>query len=215
MEVIQFIRNFSDAQYIIHWGSLAFLIFIVFAECSFLAGFFLPGNSLIFMAGILCHSKPETLGVNLFVLILLLSIAAIIGYYIGYWFGFKTMGPRCMKPDTKIFIFKKWWIDHTINLYDQHGGKILIVGRFLPLIRNFAPVIGGMIQMDYRKYMVHNVIGAFIWVGSLAGIGYYFGSDPRVFNNIGYIIMGLIIITVASLFVQTKAKNKRQLRNNS
>lgn len=209
MEVIQFIRNFSDAQYIINWGSLAFLIFIVFAECSFLAGFFLPGNSLIFMAGILCYSNPETLGVNLFVLIVLLSIAAIIGYYIGYWFGFKTMGPRCMKPDTKIFIFKKWWIDHTVNLYDQHGGKILIVGRFLPLIRNFAPVIGGMIQMSYKKYMFYNVIGAFIWVGSLAGIGYYFGSNPWVFNNIGYIIIGLIIITIASLFVKTKATQNR------
>lgn len=209
MEVIQFIRNFSDAQYIINWGSLAFLIFIVFAECSFLAGFFLPGNSLIFMAGILCHSNPEILGVNLPVLIVLLSIAAMVGYYIGYWFGFKTMGPRCMKPDTKIFIFKKWWIDRTINLYDEHGGKILIVGRFLPLIRNFAPVIGGMIEMDYKKYMLYNVIGAFIWVGSLAGIGYYFGSDPWVFNNIGYIIIALIIITIASLFVKTKATKNR------
>jgi len=90
------------------------------------------------------------------------------------------MGPRCMKPDTKIFIFKKWWIDRTINLYDQHGGKILIVGRFLPLIRNFCTSDRWMIQMDYKKYMLYNVIGAFIWVGSLAGIGYYFGSDPWV-----------------------------------
>lgn len=210
MEAIQFIRNFSDAQYIINWGSLAFLIFIVFAECSFLAGFFLPGNSLIFMAGIICRSKAETFGVNLPVLILLLAIAAIIGYYIGYWFGFKTMGPRCMKPDTKIFIFKKWWIDRTVNLYDDHGGKILIVGRFLPLIRNFAPVIGGMIQMSYRKYMLYNVIGAFIWVGSLAGIGYFFGTNPWVVNNITYIIIGLIIITVASLFVKTKATKNNQ-----
>ena len=205
MQAIQFIRNFSDAQYIINWGSLAFLIFIVFAECSFLAGFFLPGNSLIFMAGIICRSKAETFGVNLPVLILLLSIAAIIGYYIGYWFGFKTMGPRCMKPDTKIFIFKKWWIDRTVNLYDEHGGKILIVGRFLPLIRNFAPVIGGMIQMSYRKYTLYNAIGAFIWVGSLAGLCYFFGTNPWVVNNISYIIIALIIITIASLFVKTKA----------
>ncbi len=210
MEAIEFIKHLSDPQYIINWGSLAVLIFVVFAECSFLAGFFLPGNSLIFMAGILCHSNPEILGVNLPVLVVLLSIAAMTGYYIGYWFGFKKMGPRCLKPHTKIFIFKKWWIDRTVNLYDQHGGKILIVGRFLPMIRNFAPVIGGMIEMDYKKYMLHNVIGAFIWCGSLAGIGFYFGSDPWVFHNIGYIIMGLIIITIASLFVQTKAKNKRQ-----
>lgn len=210
MEAIEFIRNLADPQYIINWGSLAFLIFIVFAECSFLAGFFLPGNSLIFMAGILCQSHPETLGVNLPVLVVLLSVAAMIGYYIGYWFGFKTMGPRCLKPNTKIFIFKKWWIDQTMNLYDAHGGKILIVGRFLPMIRNFAPVIGGMIHMDYKKYMLYNVIGAFIWVGSLAGIGFYFGSNPWVFKNIGYIIIGLIIITIASLFVKTKAQNRRE-----
>src|SRR5476649_713676 len=114
MQVFDFIKHLTDAQYIIGWGSLSLLVFIVFAECSFLAGFFLPGNSLIFCAGIVCHSNPETLGVGLPILIPLLSIAAMIGYYIGYWFGVKTMGPRCLTPTTKIFIFKQKWIDRTI-----------------------------------------------------------------------------------------------------
>jgi membrane-associated protein len=204
-QVFEFIKHLTDAQYIIDWGSLALLTFIVFAECSFLAGFFLPGNSLIFYAGIICHSNPEILGVGLPVLIILLSIAAMIGYYIGYWFGFKTMGPKCLTPTTKIFIFKQPWIDRSVRFYDNHGGKTLIIGRFLPMIRNFAPVIGGMIHMDYKKYMIYNVIGAFIWVGSLAGIGYFFGSDPWVKNNISYIIIALITIAIASLFVKTKA----------
>jgi membrane-associated protein len=205
IEGINFIKHLTDAQYIIGWGSLLLLTLIVFAECSFLVGFFLPGNSLIFFAGIVCHSNPETLGVGLPVLIAFLSIAAMVGYYIGYWFGFKTMGPKCLTSNSKIFLFKKIWVDRSIQYYDDHGGKTLIVGRFLPLIRNFAPVIAGMIQMDYKKYMIYNVIGAVIWVGSLAGIGYFFGSDPWVKNNISYIIMVLIIITIASLFVKTKA----------
>jgi membrane-associated protein len=200
MQVVDFIKHLTDPYYIINFGSLTILTFIVFAECSFLAGFFLPGNSLIFIAGLVCKSKPEMIGgANLPVLIVLLSIAAMIGYYIGYWFGFKTMGPRCMTPTTRIFIFQKKSIDLTINFYDQHGGKTLIVGRFLPLIRNFAPVIGGMIHMNYRKYMVYNVIGAFIWVGSLAGIGYFFGSSVWVQANIGFIIMVLIIITIEAV----------------
>lgn len=205
IEVINFIKHLTDAQYIIGWGSLLLLTLIVFAECSFLVGFFLPGNSLIFFAGIVCHSNPEILGVGLPVLIAFLSIAAMAGYYIGYWFGFKIMGPKCLTTNSKIFLFKKIWVDRSIQYYDDHGGKTLIVGRFLPLIRNFAPVIAGMIQMEYKKYMFYNVLGAVIWVGSLAGIGYFFGSDPWVKNNSAYIIIALIISTIASLFVKTKA----------
>jgi len=205
MEVLEFLKHLTNAEYIVNWGSLALLVFIVFAECSFLVGFFLPGNSLIFISGLVCYSKPEVLGVNLPVLIILLSLAAMLGYYIGYWFGIKKMGPKCLTQSTKVFFFKKKAVDMTIQYYDDHGGKTLIVGRFLPLIRNFAPVIAGMIQMNYKKYMTYNIIGAIIWVGSLAGIGYFFGSISWVQKNIGYIIIALIIITIASLFVKTRA----------
>ncbi|MGZ4033629.1 MAG: DedA family protein, partial [Bacteroidia bacterium] len=143
MHIFDFLKHLTDPYYILNWESLAGLTVIVFAECSFLAGFFLPGNSLIFISGLICYSKPEVLGVNIIVLIIILSIAAMIGYYIGYWFGFKTMGPRCLTETTKIFIFKKRSADLTAEFYDEHGGKTLIVGRFLPLIRNFAPVLAG------------------------------------------------------------------------
>ncbi len=209
MYVVEFIEHLTDPQYIIHWGSLWVLSLIVFAECSFLIGFFLPGNSLIFMSGVICCSNPEILGgVSLPVLILAFTAAAFMGYFIGYWFGLKKMGPKCFTETAKLFVFKKWWVDNYIQAYDDHGAKILIVGRFVPFVRTFAPVIGGMIQMNYRRYMTYNIVGAVIWVGSLASLGYFFGASEWMQNNIGYLIIALIIITLASIIIKSNPFRK-------
>ena len=196
-------------MFIINWGSIVLLTFIVFAECSFLVGFFLPGNSLIFISGIICYSKPAILGVSLPVLLLSLSFGAMFGYFIGYWFGRKQLGPKWLKENTRVFFFKKKYVNQGIRFYDEHGGKTLIIGRFLPLVRTFAPIIGGMVQMHYRTFMLYNIVGAFVWIGSLTSIGYFLGMYPWVQNNIGYIIIVLIIITIASLFVKTKRKKSK------
>lgn len=210
MDLVELLKHLTDPNYIINWGSLLILTSIVFAECSFLVGFFLPGNSLIFISGIICYSKPEILGVSLPVLFFSLSFGAMFGYFIGYWFGRKQLGPKWLKKNTRVFFFKKNYVDATIRFYDEHGGKTLVIGRFLPLVRTFAPIIGGMVQMHYRKFMFYNIVGAFIWIGSLTGIGYFFGMNPWVQNNIGYIISALVIITVASLFVKTKAQQGKR-----
>lgn len=207
MNVLDFLKHLTDSQYIINWGSLAILAFIVFAECSFLVGFFLPGNSLIFYAGFICHSKPETLGVGLPVLIIVLSLAAMLGYYIGYWFGAKKWS-HALTETTRFFLFKKKPVDWTIQFFDDHLVKTLIVGRYIPFIRTFAPVVAGMLFVNYKKYMIYNIIGAFIWVGSLAGAGYFFGSNLWFERNISYIVNTLIIITVLTFIVKTRvAKN--------
>jgi membrane-associated protein len=205
----EFLKHLTDPLYIINWGSLAILTFIVFAECSFLVGFFLPGNSLIFISGIICAAKPEILHTGLPFLILSLSFGAMFGYFIGYWFGRKQLGPKWLKEKTRVFFFKKKYVDHTIRFYDDHGGKTLVIGRFLPLVRTFAPIIGGMVQMHYRTFMFYNIAGALIWIGSLSCVGYYFGTNPWVQENIGYVIIALIIITIASLFVRTKRINRQ------
>jgi membrane-associated protein len=211
MYVVDFIKHLTDPQYIIHWGSLLVLSLIVFAECSFLVGFFLPGNSLIFMSGVVCYSNPEIIGgVSLPVLILAFTAAAFMGYFIGYWFGLKKMGPRCFTQTARLFVFKKWWVDNYIQAYDDHGAKILIVGRFVPFVRTFAPVIGGMIQMNYRRYMIYNIVGAIIWVGSLASLGYFFGTSAWMQNNIGYLILALIIITLASIIIKSYSFRKQE-----
>jgi len=191
--LIEFLKQLTDPQSIIAYGGLALLLFVVFAETGLLIGFFLPGDSLIFISGMICVSKPELLGVNLPVLILLLCSAAIVGNIVGYWFGYKVGPPLFERKDS--LIFKKRYLEVTRKFYDKNGGKTLIIGRFLPIIRTFAPILAGVVKIEFKKFMLYNVIGAVAWIGTLCSIGYYLGTYPWVQNNIGYIVIGLIIIT--------------------
>ena len=191
--MIEFLKQLTDPQSIIAYGGLALLLFVVFAETGLLIGFFLPGDSLIFISGMICVSKPELLGVNLVSLILLLCTAAILGNIAGYWFGYKVGPPLFERKDS--LIFKKRYLEVTRDFYDKNGGKTLIIGRFLPIIRTFAPILAGVVKIDFKKFMLYNVVGAFAWIGTLCSIGYYLGTYEWVQKNIGYIVIGLIIIT--------------------
>ncbi len=207
--VIEFLKQLTDPHSIIQFGGIALLLFVIFAETGLLVGFFLPGDSLVFISGMVCVSKPELLGVNLPVLILSLSVAAIVGNVAGYWFGKKVGTPLFQRTDS--FIFKKRYLEVTRRFYDKNGGKTLIIGRFLPIIRTFAPILAGVINVDFKKFMVYNVIGAFAWIGSLCSIGYFLGTHKWVQENIGAIVIGLIIITtipVLTTFLQER-KNKQ------
>jgi membrane-associated protein len=204
--MIEFLKQLTDPQSIIQYGGLALLLFVVFAETGLLIGFFLPGDSLIFISGMICVSRPELLGVNLVQLILSLSLAAIIGNCAGYWFGYKVGPPLFRKEDS--LIFKKKYLELTKAFYDKNGGKTLILGRFLPIIRTFAPILAGIIKIDFKMFMVYNVVGAFAWIGILGSVGYYLGTYKWVQDNIGYIVIGLIIITMIPLFL-TWLKNRK------
>lgn len=191
--MIEFLKQLTDPQSIIAYGGLALLLFVVFAETGLLIGFFLPGDSLIFISGMICVSKPELLGVNLISLILLLCTVAILGNIVGYWFGYKVGPPLFERKDS--LIFKKKYLEVTRDFYDKNGGKTLIIGRFLPIIRTFAPILAGVVKIDFKKFMLYNIVGAFAWIGSLCSIGYYLGTYIWVQQNIGSIVIGLIIIT--------------------
>ncbi|OFY86966.1 MAG: alkaline phosphatase [Bacteroidetes bacterium RIFCSPLOWO2_12_FULL_35_15] len=204
--MIEFLKQLTDPQSIIQYGGLALLLFVVFAETGLLIGFFLPGDSLIFISGMFCVSKPELLGVNILVLILLLSAAAILGNMVGYWFGKKVGPPLFNRKDS--FIFKKRYLEVTREFYTKNGGKTLILGRFLPIIRTFAPILAGVIKIDFKKFMVYNVLGAFAWIGLLASIGYYLGTYLWVQENVEYIVIGLIVITIFPIISAFKKKNK-------
>ena len=195
--MIEFLKHLTAPESIIQYGGLALLLFVVFAETGLLVGFFLPGDSLIFISGMICVSKPELLGVNIFVLILLLAGAAVIGNMAGYWFGHKVGPPLFKRKDS--LIFRRKYLIITQKFYNKNGGKTLIFGRFLPIIRTFAPILAGVIRIDFKKFMLYNFTGAFAWIGLLAGIGYYFGTYPWVQENVGYIVLGLIIVTLIPL----------------
>lgn len=205
--MLEFLKQLTDPESIIQYGGIALLLFVVFAETGLLIGFFLPGDSLIFISGLVCVSKPELLQVNIFVLILLLVIAAVAGNMAGYWFGYKVGQPLFNRKDS--IIFKKQYLIITEKFYRDNGGKTLIIGRFLPIIRTFAPILAGVIRIDFKRFMVFNITGAVAWIGLLAGIGYYLGTYEWVQKNVGYIVIGLIIITMIPIVI-TYIKEKKQ-----
>jgi membrane-associated protein len=205
--MLEFLKQLTDPESIIHYGGLALLLFVVFAETGLLIGFFLPGDSLIFISGMICVSKPALLGVGILELIILLSIAAVLGNITGYWFGHKVGPPLFKRKDS--LIFKRRYLELTQEFYKKNGGKTLIIGRFLPIIRTFAPILAGVINVDFKKFMIYNVIGAIAWIGILSGIGFYLGTYEWVQKNIGFIIITLIIVTLIPL-VATYSKSKKE-----
>lgn len=207
--MLDFLKQLTDPESIIHYGGLWLLVFVVFAETGLLVGFFLPGDSLIFIAGLVCATKPHLLGISFIALLPLLMAAAILGNVFGYWFGKKAGEKLYSRKDS--LLFRKKHLITTQAFYEKHGGKTLIFGRFLPIIRTFAPVLAGVIKVDFKIFMLYNVIGAFAWIGSIANIAYFLGKQfPIIENYIGYIVIGLIVITaipVVITYLKSRKKN--------
>jgi membrane-associated protein len=205
----EFLKQLTDPESIIQYGGLALLLFVVFAETGLLIGFFLPGDSLIFIAGLLCRTRPELLGVNIVLLLLLLIAAAVLGNIAGFWFGHKV-GPRLFTRKDSL-IFKKRYLETTKAFYEKNGGKALILGRFLPIIRTFAPILAGIIGIPFSRFMFYNVTGAVAWIVSMGLAGFFLGQIQWVQDNIGYIVIFLIVITlipVGTTWVRSRARKQ-------
>jgi membrane-associated protein len=160
---------------IIGLGIFAVLI-VIFAESGLLIGFFLPGDSLLFTAGALYATGilPGNVPINIHFFVVLLFIAAVLGDSVGYWFGRKA-GPRIFKkPDARIF--KQAHIQNAQNFYEKHGGKTIVMARFVPIVRTFAPIVAGAGKMDYRRFLGFNLIGGFLWTFGITYLGYFAGQ---------------------------------------
>lgn len=169
------IPGFDLVDIIITLGIFAILI-VIFAESGLLIGFFLPGDSLLFTAGALFATGvlPGNVPINIHVFVFLLFFAAVLGDTVGYWFGRKA-GPRIFsKPDAKIF--KQAHIKHAQSFYEKHGGKTIIMARFVPIVRTFAPVVAGVGRMEYGRFLSFNLIGGFLWTFGITYLGYFAGK---------------------------------------
>jgi len=191
----EFLKQLTNPNSIIEYGGLWLLLFVVFAETGLLIGFFLPGDNLILLAGILCKAKPGLMHVSYLELILLMTLAAVFGNTSGYWFGRKAGEKIYARKDS--WLFKQKQIEITRTYYDKYGGNLtLIIARFLPIVRTFAPIIAGVIKIDFLKFMFFNVIGAIAWITSLTAIGYFLVQlFPKITDYMGYIFIALIILT--------------------
>ncbi|HEV8539184.1 MAG TPA: DedA family protein [Bacteroidota bacterium] len=193
-------------ELILAYGSwtYAILFAIIFCETGLVVTPFLPGDSLLFAAGALAASGPLD-GVWLFVL---LSIAAIIGNTVNYWIGY-TLGPSVLKK--KLRFLNTSHLDRAHAFYEKHGGKTIIVARFLPIIRTFAPFVAGIALMNHGRFMFYNIVAGIGWVGIFVGGGYYFGNLPVVKSNFSIVILAIIVLSMAPAVIEVvRHKSKKQ-----
>ena len=155
-----------DVEGIIRWGGLLMLVVIIFAETGLMVGFFLPGDSLLVTAGVFSAAGH----LELWTLLAAVTAAAIVGDQVGYWIGYRA-GPLLFRREDSL-LFKRRHLLRAHAFYERHGGKTIILARFMPIIRTFAPVVAGVGEMRYRRFVAFNVVGGFLWVWSMALLGF-------------------------------------------
>jgi membrane-associated protein len=187
---IDIFHELTDVETLVRVGGLTAMTAIVFAETGLLVGVFLPGDSLLVTAGVFAAAGK----LNVWHLIGLLSIAAVVGDTVGYWFG-RRVGPALFKRPKSV-LFNPNHLRRAHDFYEKHGGKTILIARFMPIIRTFAPIVAGMGGMNYRRFVAFNVFGGVFWVISMTGIGYFLGRIPGVREHIEVVIIIVVLLSI-------------------
>lgn len=207
MELLELLLHFDEhlANFIAAYGAwvYALLFGIIFAETGFVVTPFLPGDSLLFVVGSLAGSGF----LNFWLIYTLLIIAAILGDTVNYWTG-HHLGPKVFKKQNSK-LFNKQHLETTRKFFEKHGGKTIILARFLPIVRSFAPFVAGMGSMNYPTFLAYNVVGAFVWVTSMMAAGYFFGSLPIIKDNFEKAVFVIILLSLVPPVIEyIKAKRE-------
>jgi membrane-associated protein len=188
-----FIHRLRDLPALVQWAGYVGLTAIIFAETGLLVGFFLPGDSLLVTAGLLC-SQPG-FGLNVYLLGGILTVAAIVGDTVGYAIG-RATGPRIFTRPDSLF-FNRKHLQRAHDFYEQHGGKTIVMARFIPIIRTFAPVVAGVAEMRYASFVAYNVFGGLLWIWSMLFTGYFLGRYvPGIDKHIEKVILVVIFLSI-------------------
>ncbi len=216
---------FTPMFYIIY-GGLWLLLIIIFAETGLFVGFFFPGDSLLFVAGILSTPLVDSISlntgsdfINLLIIAGLCSLAGILGNMVGYFTGLKV-GPVMFNWRDR-FLFKKKYLLQAQEFYEKHGGGAIIFARFLPIIRTFAPIVAGIVAMDKKKFVFYNIVGSIAWVTSMLFIGHYlnefckrqFGIDLE--KHLEVIVIGIVLVTTAPVLIKLFSGKKKTVAGKS
>ncbi len=191
------LQQFIDPEKLLKEGGFYVVMFVIFAETGLFFGFFLPGDYLLFLAGMFVATGK--LDVNIWVLILGLFVSAVLGNFVGYWFGRKT-GP-VLYQRKESFFFKHRYLKAAEEYYNKQGAFALIMGRFVPIVRTFAPIFAGVVKLDFKRFALYNLAGAIIWIASLTLLGYFLGKrfEKEINDYLLYIIIGFVVITTIPL----------------
>jgi membrane-associated protein len=188
-----FFNKLRDLPALVQWAGYVGLSAIIFAETGLLIGFFLPGDSLLVTAGLL--AADPAFGLNVWWLGLILSVAAIVGDTVGYNIG-KQTGPRIFTREDSLFFHKKHLL-RAQAFYAKHGGKTIIIARFMPIVRTFAPVVAGVGQMEYRRFLAYNVFGGIFWIWSMLMIGFVLGTRfPALTQHLEKLIILIVFLSI-------------------
>ena len=205
----EFFRVVYDVQGMIQWGGTLLVCVIVFVETGLFVGFFLPGDSLLVSAGILAAAGL----LDLWALLTLVAACAVVGDQVGYWIGRKAGQTLYQREDS--FFFRKRHLEQAHNFYEKYGGKTIILARFVPIARTFAPAVAGAAEMNYRKFVSYNVIGGILWVWSMVLGGYFLGRlvGPEVLSKrIHWVIAVVVFLSILPVFYEAwQARRKNNL----
>jgi membrane-associated protein len=188
-------------------GDIAFWVVlgIIFAECGLLIGFFLPGDSLLFITGLFIASGA--ISINIGLAVTLLFLAAFAGNLTGYWIGYKAGPPLFSRPDSRIF--KQVYVDKTNVFFARYGGRAIIMARFVPIVRTFITAVAGVGRMPFGRFALFSAIGALLWAGGVTLAGYFLGNIPFVKDNIELILILVVFVSVVPIVFEV-VKHRRQ-----
>jgi membrane-associated protein len=206
---VEFFLDLAAGRYalddLIRWGGYLVLVAIVFTETGLLVGLFLPGDSLLITAGLVAAAG----GLNIWWLNLLLCVAAVTGDSVGYAIGAR-IGPRLFARERSLF-FNPRHVERTRRFYARHGAKTIVIARFVPIIRTLAPVVAGVGQMSYRRFLFYNVAGGVAWVVSMTWTGYLLGQAiPDIDRHIHLIVMVVVLLSVIPIVVEIARERRKR-----
>jgi membrane-associated protein len=208
-------QTILNPQWYIEIGGLYMLLFVIFAETGLFVGFFLPGDSLLFVAGIYAEELGnEFFGVHYLVIMMLIALAGILGNFVGYWFG-KKSGPMLYRKEDSFF-FRKKHLENAKRFYEKNGALTIIAARFLPIIRTFVPIVAGMVKMDYKKFTLYNIIGSIAWVFSMMLAGLFLSKQfPWIKDRLEIIVIVIILVTTLPVILKFVLGGKKEDYNES
>lgn len=208
--IIEFFSNLTNPEWIMLHGGLYIVILIVFIETGFPFGFFLPGDSLLFIAGMVIANTLSPFSepfANLAYWVLLITLAGTFGNFVGYWLGKKSDGLLVQRKDS--WLFKRRYLIQAREFYDKKGGAAIVLARFLPIVRTFAPIVAGLVKMNPGRFAIYNLAGSFIWAASIVSAGFLLGENKWVQENLEKIIIGIVVLTTAPVLIKLITGRKK------
>ncbi len=185
------------------------LCLIIFAECGLLLGFFLPGDSLLFTAGLFV--AEGLIGTPIWLVCLLLTVSAVVGNVVGYYLGYQAGPALFNRPDSRLF--KREYVDKTRSFFDRYGARAILLGRFVPIVRTFITATAGISRMDPRKYFTYSIVGGLAWATGVTLLGFWLGRITFIRNHVELILIGIVVLSILPIVIEAlKARGRNRRR---